>query len=67
MKVRAAQKDKRSVDKQAPTCDKETGCGRRMGTEEIKRHWVVGREEVSWDVTKRRHGEALAVPLSVME
>ena len=30
----------------APTCDEETGCGRRMGADKIVRHWLVGREEV---------------------
>ena len=42
----AAKDDQRSVDGQAPTCDEETGRGRRMSAKKIVRHWMVGRREV---------------------
>ena len=37
-----------------------------MGAERMVRYWLVGRKEVSRLRQRRRHGEASAVPLSVM-
>ena len=59
----AAKEDRRSVDRQAPQCDEETGRGRRMGAEKNE----VGRAEVSGLRQGRRHGETQAVPLTVLE
>ena len=53
----AAKKDQRSVDRHAPQCDDETGCGRRMGADKIARHMLVRREEVSRMQHRRRHGD----------
>ena len=38
----AAKEDKQSAYTQTPTCDDETGCGRR-GPEKILRHWLPER------------------------
>ena len=62
-----AKNDQRGVDRQAPTCDegsrlwKEEGCNNDCTA-------AVGRtRRCVEDATSRRHGEAQAIPLSVMQ
>ena len=48
-------------------CDEEACRAKRMGAEKNVRLWLVGRTEVSRRRQGRGHGEAQAVPLSVLE
>ena len=51
----AAKKDQRSVDREAPTCDEEIGCGRRVGVEN-NYTTLVGRTRRSVEVVTRDEG-----------
>ena len=62
----AATKDKRSIARQAPTCDEEARRGRRLGAEKDSTTLVGQMKRSVEDVTKR-HGAAQIVSLPVLE
>ena len=55
------------VDRQAPTCDEEPGCGRRMGAAKITRHSWSDEKKCRGCNQRGRHREAQAVLLPVLE